>query len=125
MGSSDALELLESKGFEAVKDVLRRNRELEVMASVGVSLQRAIEQAQKQHSIKEGRRTWHTLLTAAAFGEDEEGGSTMSAERKADAIDWGSQADFQLRGRPCRAVESRSRSNRGEEWRCLLVLIPS
>ena len=86
MGSSDALEFLESKGFKAVKHVLRRNRELEVMARVGVSLQRANEQAQKQHSTKKGRRTWQTLLTTAAFGGDKEGRSTMSAERKADAI---------------------------------------
>ena len=55
MGSSDARGFLESKGFEAVKDVLHRNRELEVMARVGVSLQKAIELAHIQHSTKEGR----------------------------------------------------------------------
>ena len=55
MRSSHALELLESKGFEAVKDVLRRNRELEVVTRVGVLLLRAIELAQIQYSIKEGR----------------------------------------------------------------------
>ena len=77
---------MESKGFEAVKDALRRNRELEVIARVGFSLQRAIEQAQKQHSTKRERRTWQTLLTAAAFGDDEEEGSMMSAECKAGAI---------------------------------------
>ena len=87
MESSEALvEFLGSKGFEAVEDVLRRNRELEAMARVGVSLKRAIQQAQKQHSTTEGRRTWQTLVTAAAFRDDEEGDSKVSATRKAAAI---------------------------------------
>ena len=55
------------------------------MARVEVSLQRDIDLAHIQYSIKEGRRTF-TLLTAAAFGDYDEGGSKMSAERKADAI---------------------------------------
>lgn len=83
MGASNALEFMESKGMEAVKDILRRNRELEAQARIGVSVQRAIEQAQKQHSTTEGRRTWQTLLTAVAFGDE---GESTSAKRKAATI---------------------------------------
>ena len=86
MESLEALEFLGSKGIEAVEDVLRRNRELEAMARLGVSLKRAIHQAQKQHSTTEGRRTWQTLVTVAAFRDDEEGDSKVSATRKAAAI---------------------------------------
>ena len=59
---------------------------MEAMATVGVSLKRAIQQAQKQHSTTVGRRTWQTLVTAAAFRDDEEGDSKVSATRKAAAI---------------------------------------
>ena len=86
MESSEALEFLGSKGFEAVEDVLRRNRELEAMARVGVPLKRVIQKAQKRHSTTEGRRTWQTLVTAAAFRNDEEGDSKVSATRKATTI---------------------------------------
>lgn len=86
MVSSDPLEFMESKGVEAAKDNLLRNRELEAQAKIGVSVQRAIEQAQKQHSTKEGRRTCQALLTAAAFGDDEESAPKMSAKRKAATI---------------------------------------
>ena len=86
MESSEALEFLESKGFEAVEGVLRRNRELEAMARVGVSLKRTIQQAQKQHSTTERRRTWQTLVSAVAFRDNEEGDSKVSATRKAAGI---------------------------------------
>ncbi|CAB1103201.1 unnamed protein product [Ectocarpus sp. CCAP 1310/34] len=84
--SSDALEFLASKGLDAAKEVRRRIRELDVLARVGASLKRAIEQAQKQRSTSDGHRTWQTLLTAAAFMVEDEEGSQLSAQRTAAAI---------------------------------------
>ncbi|CAM9744043.1 unnamed protein product, partial [Ascophyllum nodosum] len=82
MGASNALELLEAKGSKAAKDIRHHIQELGAKASVAISLERAIEQAKKQNGTKEGNRAWQALLTAAAFGSGEEGGSTMSTKRK-------------------------------------------
>ena len=86
MGASNALELLEAQGSKAAKDIRHHIQELGAKASVAISLERAIEQAKKQNGTKEGNRAWQALLTAAAFGSGEEGGSTMSTKRKAAAI---------------------------------------
>ncbi|CAN0213602.1 unnamed protein product, partial [Ectocarpus sp. 13 AM-2016] len=52
------------------KDTRKRLRELQDKVSTAVSLERAIDQAQKQRRTKEGSRTLQTILTAAAFPLD-------------------------------------------------------
>lgn len=96
MGADTALEFLASKGLQAAKDIREEIRDLEAKAIVGVSLKRAIEVAQKQNCTDEGRRTWQTLLTAAAFSPpandeeeeeaEEEDSTLMPAKRKAAAV---------------------------------------
>lgn len=77
---------MESKGSKAAKDICHRMQELEAKASVGFSMDKVIEQVQKQHSTNEGRRTRQKLLSAAVFRGDEEGTSPKSVKRKAGAI---------------------------------------
>ena len=77
-------------------DILREVRDLKAKAEVGVALERAIEMAKKHNKTNEGRRSWQTLLTAAAFRrpvnddqeaeEEEEEPASMSSKRKAGAL---------------------------------------
>ena len=77
-------------------DILREVRDLKAKAEVGVALERAIETAKEHNKTNEGRCTWQTLLTAAAFRrpvnddqeaeEEEEEIASMSSKRKAGAL---------------------------------------
>ena len=77
-------------------DILREVRDLKAKAEMGVALERAIETAKKHNKTNEGRRTWQTLLTAAAFRrpvnddqeaeEEEEEPASMSSKWKAGAL---------------------------------------
>lgn len=87
MGYDNALRHLEGIGSTFAKEARVRMAELEAKASTAVSVERALEQAEKQRRTVDGSRTWQTILTAAAFPlADDEGGSSMSAKRKAAAL---------------------------------------
>lgn len=73
IGANNALKCSESKGLQVAKDVRREMRDPRAKVAVGVSVQRAIKVATKQSTTTEGRRTWQTLLTAAAFRRSADG----------------------------------------------------
>ena len=92
MGADHVLKFLASKGLEVANDIHREIRDLRARAAVGV----ALETAKQHNKINEGRRTWQTLLAAAAFHrpanddeeekEEEDGPTSMSVKRKAAAL---------------------------------------
>ncbi|CAB1115158.1 unnamed protein product [Ectocarpus sp. CCAP 1310/34] len=87
MGYDKALHHLEGTGSKFAKETRVRLRELEAKVSTAVSLERALEQAQRQRRIKEGSRTFQTILTAAAFPVDDvDGAPSVSARRRAAAL---------------------------------------
>lgn len=101
MGVVDGLKFMEDQGSELAKDIRREIRDSRTKSEVGVALERAIGVAQKQNKTNEGRRTWQTLLTAAAFPrrandgaeeedeeeeDEEEEPQSISGKRKAAAL---------------------------------------
>ncbi|CAB1121097.1 unnamed protein product [Ectocarpus sp. CCAP 1310/34] len=87
MGYNNALHHLEGTGSKFAKETRVLLRELEAKVSAAVSLERAIEQAQKQRSTKEGSRTFQMILTAAAFPVDDvDEAPSVSARRRAAAL---------------------------------------
>ena len=84
------------QALASAADILREVRDLKGKAEVGVALERAIETANKHNKTNEGRHTWQTLITAAAFRrpvnddqeaeEEEEEPASMSSKRKAGAL---------------------------------------
>ncbi|CAM9708533.1 unnamed protein product [Ectocarpus sp. 4 AP-2014] len=87
IGHENALRHLEKVGSTFAKDTIVCLRELEAKASTSASLERAIEQAEKQRRTIEGRHTLQTILTAAAFPVDDVNGApSISAKRRAAAM---------------------------------------
>ncbi|CAB1103076.1 unnamed protein product [Ectocarpus sp. CCAP 1310/34] len=87
MGYNKALHHLEGTGSKFAKETRVRVRELEAKVSTAVSLERALEQAQRQRRTKEGSHTFQTILTAASYPVDDvDGAPSVSARRRAAAL---------------------------------------
>ncbi|CAN0098399.1 unnamed protein product [Ectocarpus sp. 13 AM-2016] len=87
MDAENALRRLEEVGSQFARETRAQMRELQDKARLGVALELAMKQAQKQGRSTEGRRTLQTLLTAAAFDEDNDGEApSASGKHRAAAL---------------------------------------